>query len=229
MYVNKAKTIEEMFKEYVNKIGVSERTIGKEIIFIYSDSILDPNSKENVGNLLRQNSSIIVFDQANKIYLRINLNATNGLKTHMKIERIKSFEDIFIDYANKIGLSDEMFGEESKFVYNDEIYSTKSKMRVGDVLRNKSSITVRFESNKYFTITFDSPSTRLKTIMTIKGTKTINDMLREYGNKVGVKEKRIGKEIIFLYDNKILDAKSKESVENYFEDKSFILNIFSKS
>lgn len=40
-----------------------------------------------------------------------------------------------------------------------------------------------------------------------EGTKTIKDIIREYGNKVDVSEEKIGKEILFLYTNKILDAK----------------------
>lgn len=34
MKINKNKTKEDMLKEYVNKIGIPEETIGKELIFL---------------------------------------------------------------------------------------------------------------------------------------------------------------------------------------------------
>ena len=230
MEVERTKTIEDMIKEYVKKIGLSESSIGKEIIFIFCGKILDPKSKDNVGMILGHNSSITVFDQANMIYLSIHFNASNGFKTHMKMERTKTIEDVLKEYANKIGLSEETFEKECIFKYNDTKLATKSKESVGNILRNKSSINVVFESNekydKYFTITFESSSTKLKTIMTIKGTKTINEMMREYGNKVGVPEETIGKEIIFLQGKKILDANSRDIFESLYEiNKSFIFTI----
>ena len=126
----------------------------------------------------------------------------------MKLERTKAIEDMFKNYVNKIGLSEETLGKENIFQYNDTKLRTNSKEIIRDVLWNKSFINVLFESKeKYFTFIFEPSSTRLKTIMKKEGTKTIKDIIREYGNKVDVSEEKIGKEILFLYTNKILDAK----------------------
>ena len=221
--VERAKTIEHMLKEYANKIGVPEKTIGKEIIFIYCGRILEAKSKENIGSFLRNNSFITVFDKANMIYLRILFNASIGLKTHLKVERTKNFEDMFKDYSNEIGLSKESINKDIIFLYNGKKLDTNSKLTAGDILRNKSSINVLFPSNqKYFTILFNPSTTRSKTIMIVEKTKAIKDMLKQYINKFGIPEETIGKEIIFTYDGKKIYTNSEETIGSYFKNESNI-------
>lgn len=46
MKLERTKAIEDMFKNYVNKIGLSEETLGKENIFQYNDTKLRTNQKK---------------------------------------------------------------------------------------------------------------------------------------------------------------------------------------
>jgi len=70
MEIKRTNSLEEMFKEYVKIIGISEDKIIKEIIFLYNGNKLDVKSKESVGNFFckKYNISkitITVFDRNN--------------------------------------------------------------------------------------------------------------------------------------------------------------------
>ena len=59
-------TIKELVKKYINKIGISETHIGKDIIFLFNGGKLEPYSEETI-NGFQDFSSITVFDQNNVI------------------------------------------------------------------------------------------------------------------------------------------------------------------
>ena len=84
MAIEKTKTIEDMLKEYVNKIDLSEDTIGKDIVFLYKCAQLDPKSKSKVEIQFRDNSTIIVFDKRNIIpYWNIKFDSSCRNKTEI--------------------------------------------------------------------------------------------------------------------------------------------------
>jgi len=70
MEIKRTNSLEEMFKQYVKIIGVSEDNIVKGIIFLYNGNKLDVKSKESVGNFFCKEYNIskitiTVFDRNN--------------------------------------------------------------------------------------------------------------------------------------------------------------------
>ena len=69
-------TIKELIKKYMNKIGLSENHIGKDIIFLFNGGKMDTNSEETIKKY-QDFSTITVFDQNNVIGAQ---NYRNNLK-----------------------------------------------------------------------------------------------------------------------------------------------------
>lgn len=61
--------------------------------------------------------------------------------------------------------------------------------------------------------------------MIIEETKTIKDMIREYGNKAVYQRKLLEKKSYFSILIKYQLSQSEESVGSYFKDKCFIITI----
>ena len=59
-------TIKELIKKYMNKIGLSENYIGKDIIFLFNGGKMDINSEETIKKY-QDFFAITVFDQNNVI------------------------------------------------------------------------------------------------------------------------------------------------------------------
>ena len=56
-------TLEQMFKLFINKLGISENYIGKEIAFLFGGKLMNPFSTNLVGHELQDGMFITVFDQ----------------------------------------------------------------------------------------------------------------------------------------------------------------------
>lgn len=76
---------QKLLKILFNNILVSVIKIRKEIIFIFGNEILDPNSKESIGSVLSNNTSISFFDKAHVISLSIHFIAFTGLKILIQV------------------------------------------------------------------------------------------------------------------------------------------------
>ena len=61
MAIEKTKTVEDMLKEYVNKIDLSEDTIGNDIVFLYKGFQLDPKSKSKVETEFEKTIQLLLF------------------------------------------------------------------------------------------------------------------------------------------------------------------------
>ena len=59
-------TIKELLKKYVEKIGLSEKVIGTDLIFLFNGGRMDTNSEDSIQKF-QDFSSITVFDQNNVI------------------------------------------------------------------------------------------------------------------------------------------------------------------
>ena len=59
-------TIKELIKKYMNKIGLSENYIAKDIIFLFNGGKMDINSEETIKKY-QDFFAITVFDQNNVI------------------------------------------------------------------------------------------------------------------------------------------------------------------
>ena len=96
MAIEKTKTVEDMLKEYVNKIDLSEDTIGNDIVFLYNGFQLDPKSKSKVETEFKDNSTIFVFDKRNLIpYWTIKFDTSTGVKTEIGVNKTKTIKDMF--------------------------------------------------------------------------------------------------------------------------------------
>ena len=66
--ISKCKTIKDLFKLYVRRIGISESLIGKEIIFIFNAETLTLNDNRLINDLFPKDAcTITVVDQNNVI------------------------------------------------------------------------------------------------------------------------------------------------------------------
>ena len=148
MAIEKTKTVEDMLKEYVNKIDLSEDTIGNDILFLYNGFQLDPKSKSKVETEFKDNSTIIVFDKRNLIpYWTIKFDTSTGVKTEIGVNKTKTIKDMMEVYANKIGFPKEAIGKEIKFLYNGANLDAKANDPVESVLEDFSSVIVFDQNN----------------------------------------------------------------------------------
>ena len=61
--VDKNVTISDMFKQYMDRIGLSYKYLGNEIQFLHDGTRVDPFSNEPVYSKFKNNQSIVVYDQ----------------------------------------------------------------------------------------------------------------------------------------------------------------------
>lgn len=211
--VKRETSLKDLFKKYINKFQLPEEVIGKEIIFILYGKKLDDKSSKSIESFnIINGTSITVFDTRNILRgaWKITFNVTNGLETIMKVDPLKTIEDMIKSYANIIGIPEETIEKEIIFMYNNRILDTKSKEKVLSFLGDPSFIDV-LDPSKILTLSISFiASTGLETFMQVDRTITIEDMIIKYLNKICLSESIIEKNIIFIYHNEILDPKSKK-------------------
>ena len=61
--VDKNVTISDMFKQYMDRIGLSYKYLGNEIQFLHDGTRVDPFSNAPVYSKFKNNQSIVVYDQ----------------------------------------------------------------------------------------------------------------------------------------------------------------------
>ena len=61
--VDKNVTISDMFKQYMDRIGLSYKYLGNEIQFLHDGTRIDPFSNDPVYSKFKNNQSIVVYDQ----------------------------------------------------------------------------------------------------------------------------------------------------------------------
>ena len=59
--MNNNNTIENLCKEYANKIGLPVDSLGKDVSFLYNGSQLDYKTQTTIGNMFRNSSIITVY------------------------------------------------------------------------------------------------------------------------------------------------------------------------
>ena len=67
MKINQNKTIKDMMDAFANKIRVPKESIGKDIIFLYNGIKIDDMKNDSVERVLRDKTTITVFDVHNVI------------------------------------------------------------------------------------------------------------------------------------------------------------------
>ena len=61
--VDKNVTISDMFKQYMDRIGLSYKYLGNEIQFLHDGYRVDPFSNDPVYSKFKNNQSVVVYDQ----------------------------------------------------------------------------------------------------------------------------------------------------------------------
>ena len=61
--VDKNVTISDMFKQYMDRIGLSYKYLGNEIQFLHDGTRVDPFSNDPVYSKFKNNQSILVYDE----------------------------------------------------------------------------------------------------------------------------------------------------------------------
>ena len=59
---NSSLTVEQLLIKYVDKIGLPHNVIGKDIMFLYNGSQLDPKCQDTIGSTFQNGSNITVYD-----------------------------------------------------------------------------------------------------------------------------------------------------------------------
>ena len=154
MAIEKTRTIEDMLKEYVKKIDLSEDTIEKDLIFIHNGERLDSKSKTKVGSQIIENDPLIsVFDLKDIIpYWAIKFEVSCGIKTELGIKRTKTIKDMMETYADEIGFPKEAIGKEVIFLYNGVNLDAKANDPVESVLIKEKAVNIYEKSNITVTI-----------------------------------------------------------------------------
>ena len=67
MKINQNKTRKDMMDAFANKIRVPKESIGKGIIFLYNGIKIDDMKNDSVERVLRDKTTITVFDVHNVI------------------------------------------------------------------------------------------------------------------------------------------------------------------
>ena len=67
MKINQNKTRKDMMDAFANKIRVPKESIGKDIIFLYNGIKIDDMKNDSVERVLRDKTTITVFDVHNVI------------------------------------------------------------------------------------------------------------------------------------------------------------------
>jgi hypothetical protein len=136
-----------MIKLYVEKLDLSEDSIGKDIMFIYNGQQLNPKLKESIGSLFSNNSVISIYDVNDIIpYWNIIFDASY-IKTEMEINKNKTIKDMMEAYANKICFPKEAIGKEVIFMHKGVNLDTKGNDIVKNVLREEKIVNIFDKGN----------------------------------------------------------------------------------
>ena len=86
-----------MLKLFMNKLGISENYIGKEIGFLFGGKLMNPFSTNLVGNELQDGMLVTVFDQNGVIGAwKYNLCGFYFLETNNKDNKMNIYNIIHI-------------------------------------------------------------------------------------------------------------------------------------
>ena len=265
MAIEKTKTIEDLHKEYVKKIGLSEDSIGKDFMLLYIGAQLDPKSKERIESKFKKTFVIITVYDFKGVTQCLNITFDTSFRTEMAINKNKTIKEMMEAYANKIGFQKEAIGKEVIFIHEGEKLDAKLNDPVKSVLSDEAIVTMYDQGNvivnlisnngfsiynmmnpninndftkynpyssgikdliprnprtsidyaKLVTITFNANTGR-KDVIEMNSNKTIENMLKEYANKVYLPLDSIGKDVFFLFNGAQLDPKSQETIGSKF-------------
>jgi len=141
------KTLEDLIKEYANRIDYPEEYIGIDIAFLYNGSTLDIHSQSTLGSLFRKTASITVYDLNNINLWIINFEASCGKKLSMKTDSNETIKYMMERYVKKIHLPKEAIGKDIIFIYNGGNLNNLQNDIVKRVLKNEATIKVYNVSN----------------------------------------------------------------------------------
>jgi len=258
MEIEKAKTIEDIFKVYVKKIDLPEDTIGEQIKFFYIDNQLDFKSKRKVESKFKNCPiiSINVIDIGNIIpYWHITFDASPLNITGMEINKNKTIKDMMEAYAKEIGFPKKIIGKEVMFMYEGVSLDSKENDIVQSVLREEKFVKIFDKSNfklinndftefypnlrgtkdlipknprtsiddegDIINITF-LESTGKRFVISMNSNKTIEDMCKEYANKIDFPVDSIGKYFQLFYNGVQLNYKSQSILGSIFRKTGLI-------
>ena len=136
------KTLEDLIKEYANRIDYPEEYIEKDFIFSYNGSTLDIHSQSTLGSLFRKSASITVYDFNSINLWIINFEASCGKKLSMKIDSNETIKYMMERYVKKIHVPKEAIGKDIIFIYNGKNLNNLQNDIVKRVLKNEATITV---------------------------------------------------------------------------------------
>jgi len=110
--------------------------------FVMSNNLYNSNLN-NTNNRSSMNEVNLPSD-----YIRIKFNASTGNETTIVINKERSLKDLFKKYAEKIGLSEEVFGKEVIFLFNGGKLDTEEEQSIISFFRSTNNITITvFDQN----------------------------------------------------------------------------------
>ena len=107
-------------------------------------SELQGNNNQNQNNFQKFN-----FGALNNDIINVTLSTTAGYKVVIPASKDMTFEDLFINYANKVGVPLDAIGTQIVFLCNGGKLDPKSKQPISTVFKHQSmgNITVMDQGN----------------------------------------------------------------------------------
>lgn len=140
--MNSNKTIEDMYKEYANKIDFLLDSIGKDFMFLYNGAQIDYKSQLTIGSKFRSPVYFSVYELGRSFkfwYIRF-VDGKNEFS--LEIDQRRKIKYMMEAYVNKICVPKEDICKKIVFLYNGKDLSTKQNDSIKSVLYNYATITV---------------------------------------------------------------------------------------
>ena len=140
--MNSNKTIEDMCKEYANKIDFPVDSIGKYFMLLYNGAQLDYKSQSILGSIFRKAGLISVYELGCSFKCWHIRFVKGNNEFSLIIDQRRKIKYMMEAYTYKICVPKEDIGKKIVFLYNGKDLSAKENDSIESVLCDKAIITV---------------------------------------------------------------------------------------
>ena len=188
---------------------------------INNDFIKSNSNSSIIKDPILRDPKTSIYDGGDIIDIIINITflESTGKRVIITMNRNKTIENLFKEYANKANLPVELLGKDFMFEYNGLTLDHKSQSIIGRMFRNNGVITVHDCNNLYSQLTIRFVQ---EFILKADQRRKIKYIMESYAKKICVPKEDIGKKIVFLYNGKDLSTKQNDSIKSVLCDNATI-------
>ena len=213
-------TVGILLKIYLRKIGLEEKNIGKDLLFLYNGANITNKSDEKMFDKDDKVFNIIVMDVNNLISSIIHIffiNSNN--KILITACNFITFEELFKKFAKEIGFDEKVIKENIYFSIKGKKVNFNSKEKLKTKLSDNCEIDILDEKKilgEIINITFSSTSGFIIVIEVFNNIK-IKELIKIYFRKIDLDDKYV-KDIFFLFNAKSLEHDCEKRVNELFRE-----------